>query len=124
MVIYKAIINFDENMGKSLCRYLELIIERRLLRLLKYKYRESKSIILLEDTLQFSKKEDVLQEMIYEAKLKEINETKLDDLKKSILNEILLEGNSIKDFSEKHCVTIKEVYNHIYLLRCKLKDKP
>ena len=40
--------------------------------------------------------------MLYEARLKEIQETKLDSLKRAILNEVLLEGNSIKEFSEKH----------------------
>lgn len=124
MLIYKALYTFDENNEKSLCRYLELIIERRLLRVLKYKYRQSQAVLLLDNDVAFSKKEDVLQEMVYEARLRQINEAKLDSLKKAILNEVLLEGNSIKEFSEKHDVSIKDVYNHIYMLRCKLKDKP
>ena len=124
MVVYKGISNFDEENGKSLCRYLELLIERRLLRLLKYEYRNNNTFVLLEDVIQFPKHEDTLQEMVYEKRLREINETKLDDFKKAILNEVLLEGNSIKEFSHNHNTTVKEVYNHIYLLRCKLKGKP
>lgn len=124
LVIYKAIINFDEASGKSLCRYLELIIERRLLRVLKYKYRESNTIFIADDVQQFSHKEDVLQEMVYEERLKEINRVKLDDFKRAILNEVFIDGDSIKDFSKKYNTSSKEVYNHIYMLRCKLKEKP
>ena len=58
-----------------------------------------------------------------EARLKEVKEIKLDNIKSSILNQVFIQGVSVKEYAQKHNMSVKDVYNHIYLLRCKVKDK-
>ena len=92
------------------------------MRLLQNECKNVRGISILEEELPY-KKEDILETMIYERKIAEIKETKLDELKRSILNDVLLWDVDIKEFAEANNITVKDVYNHIYLLRCKLKDK-
>ena len=76
----------------------------------------------MEETIVSSNGE-ILDEMIYEARLKEVKEIKLDNIKSSILNQVFIQGVSVKEYAQKHNMSVKDVYNHIYLLRCKVKDK-
>ena len=117
-----AIKKYSEAYGKSLCRFIELIIERRIMRLLEIDCKDVRSICFLEEELP-SKKEDILETMIYEKRIQEIKEVKLDNLKKNILTDVLLGDTSVKEFAAANNMTVKDVYNHIYLLRCKLKEK-
>lgn len=117
-----AIKKYSDVYGKSLCRFIELVIERRILRLLELDRHENKKVYFLEENFP-SKKEDILDTMIYEKRIQEIKETKLDELKKNILNDVLLGEVGIKEFAQLNNLAVKDVYNHIYLLRCKLKDK-
>ena len=122
LTVLIAIRKYTEVYGKSLCRFIELLVERRIMRLLQNECKNVRSICILEEEFPY-KKEDILETMIYERKIAEIKEAKLDELKRSILNDVLLGDVEIKEFAEANNITVKDVYNHIYLLRCKLKDK-
>ena len=123
MSVLEGIKKYDENYGKSLCRFLELIIDRRIIRLLKNDIQTISTVRLNEEIMNSKYKNNILEEMVYESKLKELIEVDLDDVKKDILHKVLIEGMTIKEYSEKHNLNVKDVYNHIYLLRLKLKGK-
>ena len=122
MSVLDAIRKYDDSDGKSLCRFLDLVIERRIMRLLYNENHRLHSVSYLEETIVSSDGE-ILDEMIYEARLKEVKEIKLDNIKSSILNQVFIQGVSVKEYAQKHNMSVKDVYNHIYLLRCKVKDK-
>ena len=122
MSVLDAIRKYDDSYGKSLCRFLELVIERRIMRLLYNENHRPHSVSYLEETIVSSNGE-ILDEMIYEARLKEVKEIKLDNVKSSILNQVFIQGISVKEYAQKHNMSVKDVHNHIYLLRCKVKDK-
>lgn len=121
MEVYKAIKRYDENYGKSFCRFIELVIERKILRLIQNSRRSIYPSMVLEETVDTRTKKTVLEKMIYEERIKKIKQAELDNIKKSILNEIIFDGESIKEYANKHNMSVKEIYNHIYSLRLKLK---
>lgn len=123
MTVLTGIKKYDERYGKSLCRFLELIIERRIARLMYDDSRSVLAVCVLEDTIVGEKRPEVLEEMIYETRIREIKEIKFDDIKKSIFNQVLLKGISIKEYSKLYDISTKEVYNHLYSLRAKVKGK-
>lgn len=122
MEVLAGIKKYSEHYGKSLCKYLELIIDRRIIRLLNYDTRGVRTV-QLNDEMYSSGTNTVLDKMIYENLLQEIASVELDELKKDILNKVLLEGMSIKDYALINKLSTKDIYNHIYLLRLKLKGK-
>lgn len=117
-----AIRKYTDIYGKSLCRFVELLIERRIIKLLQNDSKDIRGVYYLEEDIP-SKKEDIVEKMIYEKRLQEIKDAKLDDLKKGILRDVLLGDVGIKEFAKSNNMSVKDVYNHIYLLRCKLKEK-
>ncbi len=123
MSVLQAIKTYDDRYGKSFCRFLELVLERRLIRLLYNDSRSVSKVEFLEETIAAKGSGEVLDEMIYEARIKEIKEMKLDNIKTEILNQVLIKGISAKEYAKMHNLPIKEVYNHIYLLRSKFKDR-
>ena len=76
-----------------------------------------KILVVGEDGKQF------LEKMIYEERLDEINQIELDDLKREILQKVIIEGESVKTFALEHNICVKDVYNHVYMLRLKLRSK-
>lgn len=121
MEVYKAIKIYDENYGKSFCRFIELVIERKILRLIQNSKKSVYPSIVLEETIDAKSKQSILEKMIYEERIEKIKQVELDSVKKSILNEVILDGESIKEYANKHNMSVKEIYNHIYSLRLKLK---
>lgn len=121
MEVYKATKTYDDSYGKSFCRFVELVIDRKILRLIHNNQRSVYPSLGLDDSVDNKSKLTVLETMIYEEKIKQILEANLDSKKKSILNEVILDGMTIKEYSNKHNMTVKEVYNHIYSLRLKIK---
>ena len=122
MVVVQSIRKYCDFYGKTLCRYLELIIERKIMRMLSEDVFYYDKIDYTVDFLK-DKELSILDKMIYEERIEMIKEERLDDFKKSLLQEVLIKGDSVKEFSLAHNVTEKEIYNHIYSLRLKLKRK-
>ena len=122
MLVVKSIKKYCDYYGKTLCRYLELIIERKIMRMLSEDVYYYKKLVYSVDFLK-DKETSILDKMIYEERIAKIKEERLDDFKKCLLQEVLLKGESVKEFSLSHNVTEKEVYNHVYSLRIKLKRK-
>lgn len=122
MTVFQAINKYDERHGKTLCRYLELIIDRRIIRLLSEDSAHINSLTYVEDSAGEDGKE-FLEKMIYEERLDEINQVKLDDLKRELLQKVIIEGESVKTFAIEHNISVKDVYNHVYMLRLKLRSK-
>ena len=121
MTILQAIKKFNTDYNKTLCRYLELIIERKIIRLLTDDSIYFNELSYLEDSLK-DNGEMVLNRMIYEERLNQIQQMELDEFKRNLLNKVIIEGQSIKVFASENNVTIKEVYNHVYMLRVKIKN--
>ena len=61
--------------------------------------------------------------MIYEQRIYQIKNVELDAFKKDLFDKIILEGESVQDYAKRNGVSAKEIYNHVYLLRLKLKEK-
>ena len=118
-----AIKKYDERYGKTLCRYLELIIERKILRMLKKDNIYFSSLIKVDDFDSYKTRENIEKETIYEIDVQKLKEVNLSSEKQKVLKEILIDGNSIKEFSEKYNLTRKEVYNHLYSLRALIRNK-
>ena len=122
MTVLNAIKKYSDVYGKTLCRFIELLLDRKIIRLLEEDTSYNKGLVYVEDSLGYDGV-SVLDKMIYEERLREIKLVKLDDFKKAVLENILIKGESIKDFSLKHNVEPKEVYNQVYAVRLKLKNK-
>jgi DNA-directed RNA polymerase specialized sigma subunit len=118
-----AIKKYDECFGKTLCKYLELIIERKILRMLNKEKLYLSSLVKVDDFDSFKTCENIEKEAIYEQEIKRIREVKLSSVKQNILKEIIIDGTSIKDYSEKYNLTRKEVYNQLYGLRVIFRKK-
>ena len=121
MEVYKAIKTYDESYGKSFCRFIELVIERKILRLINNEKRSVNPSVFLEELVDIKTKNSVLDTMIYEERIKKIKDATLDDVKKGILHDVILDGEPIKEYASKHNMSVKEIYNHIYALRIKIK---
>jgi RNA polymerase sporulation-specific sigma factor len=122
MVLVEAIKIYDQSYSKSFCRFFELLLERRLLRLLKREKIYENIHILKEEFDSFGSLDNNLEKQgIYDKKIKEVQEIKFDEFKEKILKEIFIKGDSIKEFCKRYDVDGKYVYNHIYLIRSKLK---
>ena len=119
----KAINTFDENKEASFFTYFELLLERRIMRLLSNNKRQANFI--LADPQEFDiKDEQNLEQNFYYAKiLNSIKSIKMSDLKKQIFNEIFIEEKKVNEFVKEHDLDYKEVYNQIYLLRKKIRKE-
>lgn len=121
MEVYKAIKTYDENYGKSFCRFVELVIERKILRLIHNSKKSVYSSLGLDESIYCKNSNTILDTMIYEERINDILNMELDNTKKSILCEVIIEGKPIKEYADKHNMPVKDIYNHIYLLRSKIK---
>ena len=63
------------------------------------------------------------KKMIYEQRISKLKQVELDDFKRDLFQKVILEGESIKEYANRNKVSTKEIYNHVYLLRMKLKEK-
>jgi DNA-directed RNA polymerase specialized sigma subunit len=118
-----AINNYSETYNKTFYRYAELIIDRKIMRLLRNETYYNDHLVYLEDFDGFVSGEDVEKTGIYRKMIKEITEVRVLGIKEEILKEVFLKGVSIEDFSYKNNLERKDVYNQIYLLRNILKKK-
>lgn len=123
LTLLKAFKTYDDRYGKTFMRYAELLIDRKIIKLLKEDVRYSEVIVLNEELDGPSTDMGVYETISYEKVLKDIKEVEVTGLKKLILNEIFINKMSIKEFSSKYNVNSKDVYNHIYILRSKLKQR-
>ena len=122
MTVLHAINRYSEYYGKTLCRFIELLVDRKIIKLLNEDKLYSDGLVYIEDSLGYNG-EKILDEMIYEERIREINQVKLDDFKKDLLENVLIRGETIKHFSARYNVSTKEVYNQVYAVRLKLKNK-
>ena len=120
--VYKAIRKYSESYGKTLCRYLELVIDRKIMRLLSNDTQSVKTVALMDSNIA-EYDIGIEKKMIYEQRIEEIKRIELDDFKRDLFEKIILEGESVKEYAKRTGVSIKEVYNHVYLLRLKFKEK-
>ena len=122
MTVLHAINRYSEYYEKTLCRFIELLVDRKIIKLLNEDKLYSDGLVYIEDSLGYNG-EKILDEMIYEERIREINQVKLDDFKKDLLENVLIRGETIKHFSARYNVSTKEVYNQVYAVRLKLKNK-
>ena len=122
MTLVKAIKRFNADYNKTFCRYLELILERRIMRLLTNDSEYFDGLLYIEDSVGEDGK-NILDTMIYEERINEIKQIELDEFKKNLLHKILIQGQSVKMFASENNVAAKEVYNHVYMLKLKIKSK-
>lgn len=122
LVIYKAIDIYNERYNKSFCRFLELLIERKIIKLL---LKDSKNInaILVDNISDLKDHNNIWQQIEYEKILESIKNFKDIESKKWLLNDYFVNELSINDIMEKYDLSKKEIYNQLYLLRLKLKKK-
>ena len=120
--VYKGIKNYSERYGKTLCRFLELLIDRKIMRLLHKDLQSVKTVNLMDSNIP-EYDIGIEKKMIYEQRIYQLKQIELDDFKKDLFKKVILEGESVKEYAERNGVSIKEVYNHVYLLRLKLKEK-
>lgn len=122
LILYKAIDIYNENYNKSFCRFVELLIERKIIKLL---FIDSKNIntLLIDNIVNLKDGNNIWQQIEYEKKLNTIKNFKDIESKKWLLNDYFVNELSIKEIMEKHDLSKKEIYNQLYLLRLKLKKK-
>lgn len=118
-----AIKNYSDVSKKTFYRYAELIIDRKIMRLLRNENYYNNHMTYLEDFDGFISNEDVEKTGIYRKMIQEITEVRVLGIKEEILKEVFIKGVSIEDFSYKNNIERKDVYNQIYLLRNILKNK-
>jgi len=123
LTLLKAFKTYDDRYGKTFTRYAELLIDRRIIKSLKEDVKYSETIILNEELDRPAIEISVYEAISYEKVLKDLREVEFTGLKKLILNEIFVNEMSIKDFCSKYNVNSKDVYNHIYIIRSKLKQR-
>ena len=120
--VFKAIRAYSECYGKTLCRFLELVIDRKIMRLLSNDTQGVKTVKLMDSNIpEFDV--GIENKMIYEQRIYQIKNVELDAFKKDLFDKIILEGESVQDYAKRNGVSAKEIYNHVYLLRLKLKEK-
>lgn len=120
--VFKAIKNYSDCYGKTLCRFLELVIDRKIMRLLYKDLQGVKTVNLMDFNIP-EYDVGIEKKMIYEQRILQIKQVELDDFKRDLFQKVILEGESVKKYAERTGVSIKEVYNHVYLLRLKFKEK-
>ena len=120
--VYKAINKYSEYYGKTLCRYLELVIDRKIMRLLSNDTQNVKTVKLMDSNIP-EYDIGIEKKMIYEQRIYQLKQIELDDFKRDLFEKVILEGESVKEYAERNGVAIKDIYNHIYLLRLKFKEK-
>jgi DNA-directed RNA polymerase specialized sigma24 family protein len=120
--VYKAINRYSECYGKTLCRFLELVIDRKIMRLLSDDTQCVKTVNLMDSNIP-EYDIGIEKKMIYEQRIYQIKQIQLDDFKRDLFEKIILEGESVKEYAERNGVSTKEIYNHVYLLRLKIKEK-
>ena len=122
MMLYETIKIYNPDSKKTFCRFFELLVSRRIGNLLRQKRNTLKCFYDCDYEI-FASKIDIERKIIYQEMLDEVFEVKVDHLKSKILREVLVDNNSIKNFAIGNDLEVREVYNHIYLLRSKLKKK-
>ena len=118
-----AINTFSEAFNKTFYRYAELIIDRKIIKLLRKEVYQTKRLVRYSDFEVVDSNIDIEKTNFNRMILQEVLDVKLFGMKENILREIFLSGISIEEFSRRYNVDKKEVYNHIYLLRSILKKK-
>lgn len=121
LALMRAIQSFSETYNKTFYRYAELIIERRIMNLLRHENYYQNHLVLMEDFERFNSDIDVEKTSIYKKILKEVLEVKMLGIKGEILKEVFFDGVTIEEFASKRGLDRKDVYNHIYLLRSIIK---
>ena len=122
MTLMKAIARYNINMDVSFFTYFNVLLCRRIMRLLEEDTRRCEKILLSDFLGEYADKGD-LEESVYQAIfLEKIQKMQLDPLKKAIFNEIMLGNKKAKEFAEEHLMKSKDVYNQIYLLRKKVQE--
>ena len=121
MVLIKAIRNFSETFNKSFYRYAELLIERKIMNLLRNQNSYLKKTVYFSDFDGLESPENIERNNLNYMLLKEVSDINFFGIKEDILNEIFLQGITIEEFSLKYNMSKKDVYNHIYLLRSIIK---
>lgn len=123
LALMNAIKTFDERFNKTFNKYAELVIERKIMKLLRDDSYYFKYFVLSENFENFSCRTDVEKTISYQQIISEILKTKFNNIKDEVLKEIYFEGMSVEEFSQKHGIPKKEIYNHIYWIRSKLKKE-
>ena len=121
--VYISIKKYNPMYGKTLCRYLEMIVERKIIRMLQKDDLYKNRTIKIEEFDLFKSRENVEEKAIYEREILRIKNEQIPVEKQNVLQEIIFEGATIKEYSEKHNLTRKDVYNELYGLRVLLRKK-
>ena len=123
MLLQYAIDNYNENKEASFFTYFELLLERRIMRLLSNNSRAFNSVFLADpNEFDYPDPIDFEAKFYYGEIIKSVKKLKLNELKKQIFNEIFLEQKKVSDFAIEHKLDCKDVYNQVYLLRKKLRE--
>lgn len=109
IILYQAITYFNEEKGKTLTKYFELILKRRFWRLIK----ELPNYNILEDYSQFGRYE--------EEKIIFLEEDFKSDIEKYVFNAYFLENQSVSKIENETGYQKKQIYNAIYRIKEKLK---
>lgn len=111
IMLYKAVIRFDEAKNKTFTRYFELILKRRFWALLKKlpKY-------IIKDIPDIQGSYILKEEPVIEIDLKSEIETQ-------VFKMYFLENIKVKSISKKTGYTAKQIYNAIYRIRDKYNLK-
>ena len=120
--VYLALNRYSDCYGKTLCRFLELVIDRKIMRLLSNDTQGVKTVQLMDSNIA-EYDIGIEKKMIYEQRISRLKQVELDDFKRDLFQKVILEGESIKEYARRNKVSTKEIYNHVYLLRLKLKEK-
>ena len=123
LILNHAINTFDENKDASFFTYFELLLERKIMRLLSNNKRHANFILADPQEFDVKDEQNLEQNFYYAEMLKSIKSIKMNDLKKKIFNEIFIEEKKVNEFVKEHDLDYKEVYNQIYLLRKKIRKE-
>lgn len=119
MSLFRAITLFDEKFDKTFTKYVELVITRKIIKLLKDDNKKSYDLAeYLPETRSYY---DVISEFWANKKVLAVKDLGIDDFKMKIFKEIIIGGMDEIEFAEKHNCPLKQVYNHLYSLRIILK---
>lgn len=121
----KAYTSFYPDLNKTFTRYFELILKRDIFKMIKKSYKDTKSVILEENTIDFlNNNYENIEFLEEETKYKFIKEYNFKSL---ILNDIYkliyIENKPIKDVINILNIEPKKVYNAIYRIKNKIKNE-
>ena len=124
MTLYQAINSFNPDKNTSFYTYFEILLERRIMRLLSLNKKDMYNTIVVDPfAFDFPDPIDYEQNYYQYELLQKVKGMKMNQLKQSIFNEIFIENKKINDFAKEHHIDNKDVYNQVYLLRKKLRDE-